>query len=96
MTNSNEADARWRGITRPYSSADVERVRGSLRIEHTLARRGAEKLWQLLQNEDYVAALGAPEGDLCEWLAGGSGRESCRPNVSRPKFVSRKQRAGTR
>jgi isocitrate/methylisocitrate lyase len=62
MRNSTEADARWRGITRPYSSADVERVRGSVRIEHTLARRGAEKLWQLLQNEDYVAALGALTG----------------------------------
>ncbi|PYK17941.1 MAG: isocitrate lyase [Verrucomicrobia bacterium] len=63
MRNSTEADARWRGITRPYSSADVERVRGSLRIEHTLARRGAEKLWQLLQSEDYVAALGALTGN---------------------------------
>src|SRR5919109_5268260 len=63
MRNSNEADARWHGITRPYSSADVERVRGSLRIEHTLARRGAEKLWQLLQKEDYVAALGAVTGN---------------------------------
>src|ERR1700757_1715745 len=63
MKNSTEADARWRGITRPYSLADVERVRGSLRIEHTLARRGAEKLWQLLQNEDYVAALGALTGN---------------------------------
>jgi len=63
MRNSTEADARWRGITRPYSSTDVERVRGSLRIEHTLARRGAEKLWQLLQSEDYVAALGALTGN---------------------------------
>ena len=63
MKNLNEADARWRGITRPYSSADVELVRGSLRIEHTLARRGVEKLWQLLQNEDYVAALGALTGN---------------------------------
>ena len=63
MTSLTEADARWRGITRPYSSADVERVRGSLRIEHTLARRGAEKLWQLLHNEDYVAALGALTGN---------------------------------
>ncbi|HEV2966089.1 MAG TPA: isocitrate lyase, partial [Chthoniobacterales bacterium] len=63
MTNSNEADARWRGITRPYSPADVESVRGSLRIEHTLARRGAEKLWRLLQDEDYVAALGALTGN---------------------------------
>jgi isocitrate/methylisocitrate lyase len=63
MRNSTEADGRWRGITRPYLSTDVERVRGSLRIEHTLARRGAEKLWQLLQNEDYVAALGAATGN---------------------------------
>jgi isocitrate lyase len=63
MRNSTEADARWRGITRPYSSADVERVRGSLCVEHTLARRGAERLWQLLQNEDYVAALGALTGN---------------------------------
>jgi isocitrate lyase len=63
MRNSTDAGARWRGITRPYSSADVERVRGSLRIEHTLARRGAEKLWQLLHNEDYVAALGAVTGN---------------------------------
>jgi isocitrate lyase len=63
MRNSTEADARWRGITRPYSAEDVRRVRGSLRIEHTLARRGAEKLWQLLQNEDYVAALGALTGN---------------------------------
>src|SRR6266498_298323 len=63
MRNSTEADARWHGITRPYSSADVERVRGSLRVEHTLARRGAEKLWQLLQSEDYVAALGALTGN---------------------------------
>jgi isocitrate/methylisocitrate lyase len=63
MRNSTEAGARWRGITRPYSSADVERVRGSVRIEHTLARRGAEKLWQLLHNEDYVAALGALTGN---------------------------------
>src|SRR5215469_5741839 len=63
MKNSTEASARCRGIIRPYSSADVERVRGSVHIEHTLARRGAEKLWQLLQNEDYVAALGAMTGN---------------------------------
>src|SRR4026208_2170873 len=63
MKNSSEVSARWRGITRPYSAATVERVRGSLRIEYTLARRGAEKLWQLLHNEDYVAALGAMAGN---------------------------------
>src|SRR5271154_2086989 len=39
---------RWRGITRPYTQADVDRLRGSLQIEHTLARRGAEILWNLL------------------------------------------------
>jgi isocitrate lyase len=63
MRNFNEAGARWRGITRPYSSADVDRVRGSLRIEHTLARRGAERLWHLLHKEDYIAALGALTGN---------------------------------
>jgi isocitrate lyase len=62
MRNSTETAARWRGITRPYSSADVERVRGSVRVEHTLARLGAEKLWRLLQS-DYVAALGAATGN---------------------------------
>src|SRR5882757_556823 len=63
MRNSTETDARWRDITRPYSPADVERVRGSVRIEHTLARLGAERLWQLLHVEDYVAALGALTGN---------------------------------
>src|SRR5881392_2368677 len=63
MTNSNETDARWRGITRPYSSTDVERVRGSLHIEHTLARAGAERLWALLHTERYVHALGALTGN---------------------------------
>src|SRR5258708_35734234 len=63
MRNSTDTHACWRDIPRPYSPADVERVRGSVRIEHTLARRGAEKLWQLLQNEDYVAALGALTGN---------------------------------
>jgi isocitrate lyase len=53
---------RWDGIERPYSSEDVERLRGSFRIEHTVARLGAERLWQLLQDEPYVAALGAMTG----------------------------------
>ena len=39
---------RWRGIVRPYSAADVVRLRGSIQVEHTLARRGAERLWRLL------------------------------------------------
>ncbi|MFQ3594719.1 MAG: isocitrate lyase [Sphingomonadaceae bacterium] len=54
---------RFDGIERPYSPADVERLRGSLRIEHTLARRGAEKLWSLLHEEPYVHALGALTGN---------------------------------
>jgi len=58
-----ENDDRFRGIARPYSDADVERLRGSLRIEHTLARRGAEKLWKALHDEDRVACLGAMTGN---------------------------------
>jgi isocitrate lyase len=53
---------RWAGITRPYSEAEVERLRGSLRIQYTLADRGARRLWDLLHTEDYVNALGALTG----------------------------------
>jgi isocitrate lyase len=53
---------RWRGVERPYSEADVDRLRGRFQIEHTVARLGAERLWQLLAKEDYVAALGALTG----------------------------------
>ena len=53
---------RWKGITRGYSAADVVRLRGSFPIEHTLARRGAEKLWHLLHTEPYVNCLGALTG----------------------------------
>ena len=53
---------RWQGITRPYTAADVERLRPSVRIAHTLAERGATKLWELLTTTDYVAALGALSG----------------------------------
>ena len=56
-------DPRWRGIERIYSPDDVRRLQGSLIIEHTWARRGAEKLWELLQTERYVAALGALSGN---------------------------------
>ena len=54
---------RFDGITRPYTPADVEKLRGSVPIEHTLARRGALKLWELLKNEDYVHSLGAMSGN---------------------------------
>ncbi|AHA70540.1 isocitrate lyase [Bacillus thuringiensis] len=58
-----ELDERWKGITRPYSAEDVIRLRGSIDIEHTLARRGAEKLWTSLHTEDYINALGALTGN---------------------------------
>src|SRR5919199_5976159 len=53
---------RWAGIERPYSAEDVLRLRGSVVVEHTLARLGAERLWRLLQTEDYVPTLGALTG----------------------------------
>jgi isocitrate lyase len=53
---------RWQGIERPYAEEDVERLRGSVTVEHTLARLGAERLWRLLEEEPYVAALGALTG----------------------------------
>src|SRR6201998_1853794 len=70
-TNSNtqglesrwQSDPRWKGITRPYRAEDVERLRGSVEVEHTLARLGAERLWNLLHSEPYVAALGALTGN---------------------------------
>ena len=61
--------ARWSGIQRDYTAADVIRLRGSLPIEHTLARHGAEKLWRLLADEDYIAALGALTGGQAVQMA---------------------------
>jgi isocitrate lyase len=54
---------RWRGVTRRYAAADVEKLRGSINIEHTLARNGSEKLWRLLQETPYVKSLGAVTGN---------------------------------
>jgi isocitrate lyase len=54
---------RWKGIKRGYTAADVVRLRGSLQIEHTLAKRGAEKLWNLLNTEPFVNSLGALTGN---------------------------------
>lgn len=56
-------DERWKGIERPYTVQDVERLRGSVVIEHTLARLGAERLWSLMHEEDYVNSLGAMTGN---------------------------------
>ena len=58
-----ETDSRWKGVERPYSAEDVLRLRGSVHIEHTLAKLGAERLWNLLHTEDFIRALGALTGN---------------------------------
>ena len=57
-----ELEERWKGIERPYSCADVLALRGSLKIEHTLARAGAERLWSLLRDEPFIRTFGALTG----------------------------------
>lgn len=57
-----DENPRWKGIKRGYSAADVERLRGSVQVEYTLARRGADKLWKLLHTEPYINCLGALTG----------------------------------
>jgi len=56
-------DQRWKGIVRPYSAADVCRLRGTVQVEHTLATLGAERFWELLHSEPYIPALGALTGN---------------------------------
>jgi isocitrate/methylisocitrate lyase len=63
LAKSWQSDARWAGITRPYTVDDVLRLRGSITIEHTLARMGADRLWTFLHSEPYIAALGALTGN---------------------------------
>jgi len=63
LTLDWSGDPRWRDIERTYSLGDVQRLQGSVVPEQTLARRGAEKLWRLLQHEPFVAALGALTGN---------------------------------
>src|SRR5579862_6652522 len=63
LEKSWKCDARWQGITRTYSARDVVRLRGSVQIEYTLARLGAERLWNLLHTEHHVRALGAMTGN---------------------------------
>jgi isocitrate/methylisocitrate lyase len=60
---------RWRGIERPYTDDDVRRLRGSIPVEHTIARRGAERLWSLLSGDRHVAALGALTGGQAVQMA---------------------------
>src|SRR5881409_307799 len=58
-----ENNPRWDGITRDYTADDVLRLRGSIDVEHTFAKIGADRLWELLQDEPYVNALGALTGN---------------------------------
>ena len=76
MTHSRNGDSpnghatgRWHGIERPYTAADVDRLRGPVAVEHTLARLGAERLWKLLNSDDHVAALGALTGGQAVQMA---------------------------
>lgn len=62
LENEWATSERWLGIKRGYTAADVVKLRGSVEIKHTLAERGAKRLWKLLHSEPYVAALGAMTG----------------------------------
>jgi isocitrate lyase len=63
MTEQRNFPARWQGVERPYTTADVARLRGSVHIEYSLARMGAEKFWNLLKTEPVVAGLGCMTGN---------------------------------
>ncbi len=63
LDNNWKFNKRWQGIERPYNAEDVCRLRGTIQIEHTIARMGAERLWRLMHQEDYVNALGAVTGN---------------------------------
>ena len=62
LENEWKTNPRWKGVRRDYTAAEVIRVRGSFATEHTLAKMGAARLWELLHTEDYVGALGALTG----------------------------------
>jgi isocitrate lyase len=63
IQESWKKDARWKGVQRPYKAEDVEKLRGSLKVEYTIARVGAERLWKLLTTDECVFSLGAMTGN---------------------------------
>ena len=63
ITSTWKSDPRWSGIERPYTAQDVDRLRGTIHVEHSLARHGAERLWSQMQSEPYINALGAMTGN---------------------------------
>jgi isocitrate lyase len=69
LETSWNLDKRWAGIERPYCAEDVVRLRGSIQIEHTLARMGAERLWRLLHKERVCQCLWAHSAAIrrCRW-----------------------------
>src|SRR5581483_5238645 len=72
LENEWQNSPRWKGITRTYSAADVVRLRGSVRIQHTLAEMGARRLWHLFETEPFVRSLDALTGNQAvEMVAAG-------------------------
>jgi isocitrate lyase len=69
LTRDWETSGRWSAVERPYTAEEVVRLRGTIAVEHTLARLGAERLWQLLRDEPYVRALGALTGGQAVQMA---------------------------
>src|SRR6056297_3964158 len=63
LQKSWDSDPRWKGVTRPYSAEEVVRLRGTVEVEYSLARQGAEKLWKYIHEKDFVNALGALTGN---------------------------------
>ena len=101
-------EGRFDGIERPYSPADVKKLRGSVQVRQTLAEMGANRLWKLLHEDDYVNALGALSGNqamqmvraglkaiyLSGWQVAADANTAS-SHVSRPVALSRQRRAGT-
>src|SRR5262249_28449918 len=72
VARGGEEDPRWQGVTRRYTAHDVTRLRGTVHVEHSLARMGAERLWKLVQTGEPVRALGALTGNQAvEMVAAG-------------------------
>jgi len=69
MEKEWKESARWKGIKRPYTAQDVERLRGTIRVEHSIARAAANKLWKLFESDDYINALGAMTGNQAMQMA---------------------------
>ena len=102
-------DPRWKGVERTYTAEDVIRLQGSFHVEHSIARAGAERLWDLVHDTEYVNALGALTGgqavemvqgriagDLPVRLAGGGRRQRRGPDLPRPVPLPRQLRAAGR